>query len=67
MTITNAVILDAYANIAQRTYDQDATTPNVSAGANGTYTEITQVVDGSLGFQARAFFNDTANEFIVVN
>ncbi len=67
MTIPNPILLDAYAQISKQTYDEVSTTPNVSAGANGTYTEITQVVDGSLGFQARAFFNDTANEFIVVN
>ena len=49
MTITNTSTLDALATIAQLTYAPTATTGPVSS-SNGTYVEITQVVDGPLGF-----------------
>jgi hypothetical protein len=70
MAVTNIRTLDAYAQIAVQTYLQpqapgnSVTTPDVQA-ANGTYTEITQIIDGPLGFQARAFLNSTNNELVI--
>lgn len=57
MTVTNPQTLDVFAQIAQLTYAEN-TTPS----SMGDYVEITQVIDGPLGFQARAFFNSTRNE-----
>ncbi len=78
MTVTNSTLLDVYAAIAGQTYDNTETTPDVSAGAFGTYTEITSAtlpfpltrlpvpwINGPLGFQARAFFNETRNELVI--
>ncbi|GGO53209.1 hypothetical protein SAMN05444398_10154 [Roseovarius pacificus] len=70
MTVTSAAKLNAYATIAKQTYYDFAPydiepTPTV-AGLNGSlYTEITQIVNGPLGFQARAFFNETTNELVI--
>ncbi|GGO53206.1 hypothetical protein SAMN05444398_10155 [Roseovarius pacificus] len=65
MTTTNPETLSALATIAQLTYSRFSTTGPV-AGANGSlYTEITQIVNGPLGFQARAFFNETTNELVI--
>jgi len=65
MTTTNPETLSALATIAQLTYSRFSTTGPVG-GANGSlYTEITQIVNGPLGFQARAFFNETTNELVI--
>lgn len=64
MAITNTSLLSAYASIAQQTYLETGSTLPVT-GPNGTYVEITQVVDGPLGFQARAFFNSSNNELVI--
>lgn len=69
MTIISTSLLNTYANIAQQTYldtppfDTGPTPP--VAGPNGAYVEITQVVDGPLGFQGRAFFNSSNNELVI--
>ncbi len=67
MAVTNTILLDAYANIAERTYEPDQITLDVQTHENtfGTYTEIAQIVDGPLGFQARAFFKAEANELVI--
>mmetsp|Transcript_23863 Transcript_23863/g.43205 ORF Transcript_23863/g.43205 Transcript_23863/m.43205 type:complete len:346 (+) Transcript_23863:579-1616(+) len=64
MTITNPTTLNALATIAELTYLPFDTTGPVQS-PNGTYVEITQVVDGPLGFQARAFFNSSNNELVI--
>ncbi len=61
MTITNPMLLDAYARIAEQTYD-DLDQPS---GDVGSYTEIHRRIDGPLGFQARAFFNSANNELVI--
>jgi len=70
MTITNTSLLNAYAGIAEQTYldtppFDTGPTPLVS-GPNGTNVEMTQVVDGPLGFQAKAYFNTTRDELVIV-
>jgi uncharacterized protein YozE (UPF0346 family) len=60
MTVTNPQTLDVLAEIAQLTYAETTTPSSV-----GDYVEITQVIDGPLGFQARAFFNDSTNELVI--
>ncbi len=78
MSIENTSLLDAYAQIAQQTYDNEAATLNIEAGVFGTYTEITSAtlpfplnqlpvpwINGPLSFQARAFFNETTNELVI--
>jgi len=79
MTVTNAILLGAYADIAQQTYDEPLDTnitPDVPAGAFGTYTELQFSIDDELlvptidhptGFQGRAFFNETTNELVITD
>ena len=77
MTVTNAILLRAYADIAQQTYDEPLDTnitPDVPAGAFGTYTELQFSIDDELvvptidhptGFQGRAYFNRSTNELVI--
>ena len=62
-------MLNTYADIAYQAYLDNppydtGPTPPVP-GPDGTYVEITQVVDGPLGFQARAFFNASSNALVI--
>lgn len=75
MTVTNPILLGAYATIADYAYDETATIADVSAGSFGTYTELVAAdkgldlkvpwMDDPTGFQARAFFNETTNELVI--
>lgn len=74
MTISGTPTLSALAEIAQQTYiqplnpDGSINTGSLNApvtGATGTYVEITQIINGPLGFQGRAFFNTTENELVI--
>ncbi len=64
MTVTNVAKLDAYAQISLQTYDDTTSSLDVE-GANGTYEQIGYELDGTAGFQARAFFNTAANELVI--
>lgn len=65
MSISDSSLLDSYARIAEETYRDDVISVDPLLAANGTYVEITQVIDGPSGFQARAFFNSTTDDLVI--
>lgn len=64
MPVLNSSAVDALANMSQLTYAPTTTVGPVQ-GAVGTYKQITQLIDGPLGFQARAFFNNSSNDLVI--
>tara|TARA_R110000851_G_scaffold40739_1_gene102531 strand:- start:198 stop:524 length:327 start_codon:yes stop_codon:yes gene_type:complete len=72
MTVSNPSTLDDFAVIAAQTYlEPDPETGEDPGslpvmGANGSvYTEVLKQIDGPLGFQARAFLNDSTNKLVI--
>lgn len=61
MVVTNIALIDAYAQMAVQSYDNN----NAPTSPVADFTEIAQIVNGPLGFQARAFLNSTNNELVI--
>ena len=61
MVVTNTALIDAYAQMAVQSYDNN----NTPTSPVADFTEIARIVNGPLGFQARAFFNDSTNELVI--
>ncbi|KIN69855.1 hypothetical protein Z948_164 [Sulfitobacter donghicola DSW-25 = KCTC 12864 = JCM 14565] len=64
MAINNAGTLNALATMSELAYEPTATVGSVSS-PTGNYVEIAQIIDGPIGFQARAFFNQTTNDLVI--